>query len=238
MITWNSLFGTSKTMDKRFIFTVTRKSDMGPQTMGMEPEPLPRRSRTDGGLPRLALCPWRSFGGRLQVCSYPSSQRLGVLLRFLRDSQVEPSRQLLLVVQGKAHKSKLVLDGVGRGCRVANYEEDSRDVPGGAQGQEHGGPDAAGQSPWPENRELHDRRLRCADLGVSAHLIGNVFWEVSEAVGEYHRGQRQRAPQGFERVHQDRHVALSRQIDHRAHPHDRRMAKAESNATCTRHLSV
>ena len=46
--------------------------------------------------------------------------------------------------------------------------------------------------------------------------------------GEYHRGQRQRAPQGFERVHQERHVAPSGQIDHRAHPHDRRIAKAES----------
>ena len=124
----------------------------------MEPEPLPRWSRTDGGLPGLAMCRWRSFGGRLQVWSYPCSRRLGVLLRFLRDSQMEPSRQLLLVMQGRAHKSKLVLDGVVRVCRVANYEEDSRDVPGRAQGQEQGGPDAAGQSPWNENRELHDRR--------------------------------------------------------------------------------
>ena len=33
VITWNSLFGTCKTMDKRFIFTVIRESDMGPQTM-------------------------------------------------------------------------------------------------------------------------------------------------------------------------------------------------------------
>ena len=65
--------------------------------------------------------------------------------------------------------------------------------------------------------------LHCADLGVSAHLIGNVFWEVISAkpwantteanVSEFTKKDTSRLPG---------------QIDHRAHPHDRRMAKAES----------
>ena len=34
VMTWNSLLGSGQTMQKRFLFTVIRKSDMNADTMG------------------------------------------------------------------------------------------------------------------------------------------------------------------------------------------------------------
>ena len=130
----------------------------------MEPEPLPRRSRNDGRLPGLAMCRWRPFGGAatgLQLSKFAetgsSSQ---ISSRFLGGTKQTTAA-------GYARQGTQIQTCIGRrGARtqVANHEEDSRDVPGGAQGHEHGGPDAAGQSHGLRIESFMIDVLHCADL--------------------------------------------------------------------------